>query len=206
MAARERLRTRRADRPGQSHMSQTPTVAPCQSPQEAPQTPPGKQSSRPETFFDASAGQTARAVGSDPPKSRPTRLGRGLQPKSGHPASVPGLHRGGRGSGSGVRRPLLPSVAVPTFSTKRGWRMRPLTMPDTEEESPSRNRGGRPRKLTAQVLRKILRGIGRGMPMTHAVTACGLSYQAFSTIAKLTQRWTSCCGALSVEALTSAWR
>jgi hypothetical protein len=44
---------------------------------------------------------------------------------------------------------------------------------------PERQRGGRPSKLTAQVLRKILRGIGRGMPMTHAVTACGLTYQSF---------------------------
>jgi hypothetical protein len=41
------------------------------------------------------------------------------------------------------------------------------------------NPGGRPRKFTAGVVKRILRCASRGVPFGHAVKACGLSYQSF---------------------------
>ena len=43
----------------------------------------------------------------------------------------------------------------------------------------TRNKGGRPSKFTPATRRKILKLVGRGMPLTHAANVAGVSYQTF---------------------------
>jgi len=40
---------------------------------------------------------------------------------------------------------------------------------------------GRPSKFTSQTAKRILRSVGRGMPLVHAASAAGMSFQTLST-------------------------